>query len=93
MVITKGLVQPYSMVFLPDGGILITERAGHLRLVRNGVLQAEPIAGLPPIYAKGIGGLMDMALHPHFAENSLIYFTYTKPPAAVTDQHPTPPAR
>ena len=78
MVITKGFVQPYSMAFLPDGGILVTERPGRLRLVRNGVLQAEPIAGLPPIYAKGIGGLMDIALHPRFAENSLIYFTYVK---------------
>jgi aldose sugar dehydrogenase len=81
MVITKGLVQPWSMAFLPDGGILVTERPGRLRLVRNGVLQPDPIAGLPPIYAKGIGGLMDIALHPRFAENSLIYFTYTKPPA------------
>ncbi|HTR39593.1 MAG TPA: PQQ-dependent sugar dehydrogenase [Bryobacteraceae bacterium] len=82
MVITKGLVQPYSIAFLPGGDILVTERPGRLRLVRNSVLQPEPIAGLPPIYAKGIGGLMDMALHPHFAENSLIYFTYVKPPAA-----------
>jgi aldose sugar dehydrogenase len=82
MVVTKGLVQPFSMAFLPDGGILITERPGRLRLVRNGVLQAEPIAGLPTIYAKGLGGLLDIALHPHFAENSLIYFTYQKPPAA-----------
>jgi len=82
MVITKGFVQPYSIAFLPGGDILVTERPGRLRLVRNGVLQPEPIAGLPPIYAKGIGGLMDMALHPRFAENSLIYFTYVKPPAA-----------
>ncbi len=82
MVVTKGLVQPWGMAFLPDGGILITERGGHLRLVRNSVLQADPIAGLPPIYAKGIGGLMDIALHPRFAENSLIYFTYQKPPVS-----------
>ena len=82
LVITKGLVQPWGMAFLPDGGILVTERPGRLRLVRNGVLQAEPIAGLPTIYARGLGGLMDVALHPRFAENSLIYFTYTKPPAA-----------
>ncbi|HEX5229270.1 MAG TPA: PQQ-dependent sugar dehydrogenase [Bryobacteraceae bacterium] len=81
LVVTKGLVQPWGMAFLPDGGILITERPGRLRLVRNGVLQAAPIAGLPTIYSKGIGGLMDIAVHPHFAENSLIYFTYQKPPA------------
>lgn len=82
LVITKGLVQPWSMAFLPDGGILITERPGRLRLVRNGMLQAEPVMGLPPIYSKGIGGLMDIALHPRFAENSLIYFTYQRPPPA-----------
>jgi glucose/arabinose dehydrogenase len=70
MVVAKGLVQPWSMAFLPDGGILITERPGRLRLVRNGVLQAAPIAGLPPIYAQGLGGLMDIALHPRLAENA-----------------------
>lgn len=82
LVVTKGLVQPWGMAFLPDGGILVTERPGRLRLVRNGVLEAAPIAGLPTIYSKGLGGLMDIALDPHFAENRLIYFTYTKPPAA-----------
>lgn len=90
MVVTKGFVQPWSMAFLPDGGILITERPGRLRLVRNSVLQAEPIAGLPAIYSKGIGGLMDIALHPRFAENSLIYITYQKPPAAG-DTRPNAP--
>ena len=47
MVVTKGLVQPWSMAFLPDGAILVTERPGRLRLVRNGVLEAKPVAGLP----------------------------------------------
>jgi aldose sugar dehydrogenase len=92
MVITKGLVQPWSMAFLPDGGILITERPGRLRLVRNGALQAAPISGLPIIYAKGIGGLMDIALHPRFAENSLIYFTYQKPPEPG-DTRPNAPGK
>ncbi len=82
LVVTKGFVQPWGMAFLPDGGILVTERPGRLRLVRNGTLEPEPIAGLPTIYSKGLGGLLDIALHPHFAENSLIYFTYQKPPAA-----------
>jgi aldose sugar dehydrogenase len=90
MVVTKGFVQPWSMAFLPDGGILITERPGRLRLVRNGVLQAESVSGLPPIHAQGIGGLMDVALHPRFAENSLVYFTYQKPPAAG-DTRPNAP--
>jgi aldose sugar dehydrogenase len=91
LVVTKGLEQPWSMAFLPDGGILVTERPGRLRLIRNGVLQPEPISGLPPIYAKGIGGLMDIALHPRFAENSLIYFTYIKPPAAADATRPNAP--
>jgi aldose sugar dehydrogenase len=77
--ITKGLNQPWSMAFLPDGGILITERAGRLRIVRNGVLDPNPIAGLPQVQARGIGGLMDLALHPRFSENKLVYLTYDKP--------------
>jgi glucose/arabinose dehydrogenase len=82
IVITKGLTQPFSMAFLPDGAILITERAGRLRIVRNGVLQAEPVAGVPPVRAQGLGGLLDLALHPNFAENGWIYFNYHKPAPA-----------
>src|SRR5690349_16913570 len=79
LIVTKGLTQPWSMAFLPDGGILITERPGRLRIVRNGVLDPNPVAGLPQIQAQGLAGLMDLALHPRFAENKLIYFTYHKP--------------
>jgi aldose sugar dehydrogenase len=79
VIVTKGLVQPWSMAFLPDGGILITERPGRLRIVRNGVLDPNPIAGVPKVHAQGLGGLMDLALHPRFSENKLIYFTYHKP--------------
>jgi glucose/arabinose dehydrogenase len=79
LIVTKGLVQPWSLAFLPDGAILITERAGRLRIVRNGVLDPKPIAGLPQVQASGLAGLMDLALHPRFAENKLIYFTYHKP--------------
>lgn len=76
---TKGLIQPWSMAFLPDGGILVTERPGRLRIVRNGALDPKPVAGLPAVQAQGLAGLMDLALHPRFAENKLIYFTYHKP--------------
>lgn len=78
-VVTKGLSHPWAIAFLPDGTLLITERGGRLRYVRNGVLDPQPIAGLPAIRTDGNGGLMDVALHPQFAENRLVYFTYTKP--------------
>jgi glucose/arabinose dehydrogenase len=79
LVVTKGFNQPWSMAFLPDGAILVTERPGRLRIVRNGVLDPNPVAGLPEIRAQGLGGLMDLALDPRFSENKLIYFTYHKP--------------
>jgi aldose sugar dehydrogenase len=84
LTVTKGLNQPWSMAFLPDGDILITERPGRLRIVRNGVLDPNPVAGLPQIQAQGLAGLMDLALHPHFSENQLIYFTYHKPGGIIT---------
>jgi aldose sugar dehydrogenase len=77
--VTKGLNQPWSMVFLPDGGILISERSGRLRLVRNGRLEANPIPGAPAVRAQGLAGLMELAVHPRFSENNLIYLTYHKP--------------
>jgi aldose sugar dehydrogenase len=79
LIVTKGLNQPWSMAFLPDGAILITERPGRLRIVRNGVLDPNPIAGLPQVQARGLAGLMDLALDPRFSENKLVYFTYHKP--------------
>src|SRR5262245_5388352 len=81
--ITKGLNQPFSMAFLPDGGILITERPGRLRIFRNGVLEPTPVAGVPEVRAQGLAGLMDLALHPKFAENKFVYLTYHKPPNGV----------
>jgi len=78
-IVTKGLAHPWSLVFLPDGSMLVTERPGRLRIIRNGVLDPKPISGLPNVRTKGNGGLMDVALHPRFAENHLVYFTYTKP--------------
>jgi aldose sugar dehydrogenase len=78
-VVTKGLSHPWSLVFLPDGSMLVTERPGRLRVIRNGVLHPTPISGVPRVRTDGNGGLMDIALHPRFAENRLVYFTYTKP--------------
>jgi glucose/arabinose dehydrogenase len=78
-VLTKGLDHPWGIAFLPDGGLLVTERPGRLRVVRNGVLDPTPIGPLPQMLATGLGGLLDVALHPRFAENRLIYLTYSKP--------------
>jgi glucose/arabinose dehydrogenase len=67
------------MAFLPNGDMLVTERAGRLRVVRNGVLDPTPVSGLPQIRAASLGGLLDIALHPNFAQNRLIYLAYSKP--------------
>ena len=88
----KGLNQPWSMAFLPDGAILVTERPGRLRVVRGGVLDPTPVAGLPPVQAQGLAGLMDLALHPRFADNKLVYFTYHKPQAPAPAAAAAPPA-
>jgi glucose/arabinose dehydrogenase len=76
--IAQGLDSPWSMAFLPGGDILVTERPGRLRLITNGKLQEEPITGLPAIQFGTHGGLLDVTLHPNFAQNSLIYFAYSK---------------
>jgi len=77
-VVVRGIDHPWGLAFLPNGDILITERTGKLRVVRKGVLDPTPVAGLPPILAEGLGGLMDITLHPKFAKNGLIYMTYVK---------------
>ena len=91
LVVTKGLTHPWGMAFLPDGNILVTERPGCLRIVRNGVLDPKPLTGLPAISAQGLSGLMDIALHPRFAENKFIYFTYHKPNPALGGSSGVPP--
>ena len=81
----KGLNRPFAMAFLPDGNLLVTERGGRLRIVRNGVLDPQPIAGMPEVLDLRLKGLQDLALHPRFAENRLIYFTYYKPKRGEND--------
>ena len=78
-VVARGLAHPWSLVFLPDGRLLVTERPGRLRVIRHGALDPAPIAGVPTPRTDGNGGLMDIALHPKFAENKLVYLSYTKP--------------
>ena len=84
--VTTALEYPWALAFLPDGTMLITERAGRLRIIRNGKLDPQPIAGAPASYWAGESGLpgavhgfMEIALHPKFAENGLVYLSYTKP--------------
>lgn len=77
-VVSKGLDHPWGLAFLPDGGMLVTERPGRLRLIRNGVLDPEPIKGLLPVYATGIAGLTDIVLDPNFASNHYVYLAYSK---------------
>src|SRR5678815_4848217 len=80
----KGLTNPWSIAFLPDGAMLVTERTGQLRVIRNGTLDPKPVAGAPTAYWAGESGLpgavhgyMDLALHPQFAQNKWVYLSYT----------------
>ena len=77
--VTKGLANPWSLAFLPGGEMLVTERSGQLRIIRNGVLDPQPVAGVPRSKMQRLGGLMDVVLHPRFAENRFVYLTYSKP--------------
>ena len=84
--IANALNYPFSIAFLPDGGMLVTEREGTLRIIRNGALDPQPVAGTPVSYWAGESGLpgavhgyMDIALHPRFADNHFVYLSYTKP--------------
>ena len=80
--VARGLVNPWSLAFLPDGTLLVTEKEGRLRIVRNGVLDPKPIPGVPVVRVQGRSGLLDVLLHPQFAANRFIYFSYLKPVGA-----------
>lgn len=86
VVVTKALSLAWSLAFLPDGGMLVAQRNGQMRLIRDGHLDPQPVAGVPASRFAGRSGfsgmahgLMDIALHPRFAENHFVYFTYSKP--------------
>jgi aldose sugar dehydrogenase len=74
--VAGGLEHPWAVAFLPDDNYLVTERPGRLNIVADGA--ATPVSGLPPIYAFRQGGLLDVTLHPDFAENGWVYLTYSK---------------
>ena len=86
-VVAHGLSSPWSLQFLPDpstglgagASMLVTERTGRVRVIRNGVLDAAPVSGSPDVRSQGLCGLFDVALHPQFAQNKYVYLTYDKP--------------
>jgi glucose/arabinose dehydrogenase len=79
--VAEGLENPWSIAFLPGGDMLITERPGRLRVVRGGKLLPNAVPGVPQVFAQGQGGLLDVVPHPGFAENRLLYLSYSKPVA------------
>jgi glucose/arabinose dehydrogenase len=76
--LADGLANPWSLAFLPNGDMLVTEKPGRLRVIRNGQLESTPISGTPTVHTNRQAGLMDVILHPNFATNNLVYLTYSK---------------
>lgn len=76
--VVDGFVNPWGLAFLPGGDLLVTERPGRLRLVRGGKLLPTPVTGVPAVVAAGQGGLLDVVVHPNFAQNRYVYLTYSK---------------
>ena len=81
--VVDGLIQPWSIAFLPGGDTLITERPGRLRILRQGKLLPQAVEGIPKVFHSGQGGLLEVMPHPNFASNRLLYVSYSKP--GVTD--------
>lgn len=77
--VADSLVNPWSIAFLPGGDMLVTERPGRLRIVRNGKLLATPVAGVPEVFTRGQGGLLEVLPHPNFSSNRLLYLSFAKP--------------
>ncbi len=90
----KGLRHPWALAFLPNGDMLVTEMGGRLRIIRNGVLDAQPIGGVPEVNTRvWRAGLMDVAVHPRYAENKIIYLTYSKSVPRKADEPAGTPQR
>lgn len=77
--VASGLENPWGLAFLPDGRMLVTERPGRLRIVSRSGTVSAPVANVPPVYAEGQGGLLDVALAPDFADSRMVYFSYAEP--------------
>ncbi len=77
--VADGLERPWGLAFLPDGRMLVTERPGRLRIVSTAGQLSEPLAGVPDVFARGQGGLLDVVLDPDFASNRLVYLSYAEP--------------
>jgi glucose/arabinose dehydrogenase len=77
--VARGLDHPWALAFLPDGRMLVTERSGQLRVVESSGRVSEPLAGVPPVAARGQGGLLDVSLDPSFTETRLVYLSYSEP--------------
>jgi len=98
-VVAPGLETPWGFVFLPDGRLLVTERAGRLRIIEKGKLLPEPVQGTPKVWERQDAGMLDVAIHPQYAKNGWIYLAYTEvvagyvaPPAAAAPAEPPPAA-
>lgn len=78
-VVAEGLERPWAIEFLPDGRMLVTERPGHLRVIGTDGSVSKPLEGVPKVYARGQGGLLDIALSPRFAEDRMLYLSYAEP--------------
>lgn len=77
--VTEGLRHPWGMAFLPDGRMIVTEREGDIRLVTKDGEKSQPLKGAPKAYVGGQGGILDIALDPNFATNSLVYISFSEP--------------
>lgn len=82
--LADGLTHPWGMAFLPDGRLLVTERAGQLRILNTDNTLSEPLGGTPEVFNQGQGGLLDVALDPDFENNRLVYLSFAEPGASNT---------
>ena len=88
-VLVDGLEHPWGLDWLPDGTMIVTERPGRVRLIRAGQLAPTPIAGVPEVLTTGQGGLLDVSVHPQFADNQWIYFTYAQGDRSANQKMPS----